>query len=186
MAIVKLRNVRLTFPDLWTPVQFQGQGKFRYNATFLVPKNSVHIKEIEAAIEQVAKEAYPSGKHTNFLAGVKGNSNKYCFLDGDIQDRDGYAGNMTLATHAEVRPRVCDRDPKVILEERDGRPYSGCYVNAEVDIWCQTKTYPGIRATLKGVQFYRDGDAFSAARPSAEDAFEDLSAEDIDDGADLT
>jgi hypothetical protein len=35
---VKLQNVRLSFPDLFTAVQYEGQGALQLPASFLFPK----------------------------------------------------------------------------------------------------------------------------------------------------
>ena len=62
------------------------------------------------------------------------------------------------------------------LVEADGRPYSGCYVNATVELWAQQNTTGrGMRAELLGVQFLRDGDAFAAGSKPSEDDFDDVS-----------
>ncbi len=52
---------------------------------------------------------------------------------------------------------------KTALTEADGRIYAGCYVNFNVDIWAQDGQYTGIRCSLNGVQFVKDGDAFGGA-----------------------
>jgi len=69
---------------------------------------------------------------------------------------------------------VIDGD-KTILKEESGRPYSGCYVNANIEVWAQDNSFgKRINAQLKGVQFYRDGDAFSGSAPSSPDEFDDV------------
>ena len=53
---------------------------------------------------------------------------------------------------------------------------------AKVEIWAQNNKYgKGIRAELRGVQFYRDGDAFTAGGVAKADEFEDLSVDGDDD-----
>lgn len=52
---VKLSNVRLAFPDLFEATQVNGQGDYKFRATFLIPKNRTDLIEaIENAIKQVA------------------------------------------------------------------------------------------------------------------------------------
>jgi hypothetical protein len=61
------------------------------------------------------------------------------------------------------------------LVAADGKPYAGCYVNTTVEFWAQDNSYgKGIRCTLLGVQFLRDGDAFSAGSVATPDDFEAL------------
>lgn len=173
-----LKNVRLAFFDGFVPVAFEGDGEKKYASTFLVPKKSPQIKEIDAAILEVATAAWKD-KAKTVLASIKSNPNKYCFQDGDTKSYDGYAGHMALAAKNKKRPTIVDKDKTALVEE-DGKPYSGCYVNASVEIWAQDNKWgKGIRASLRGIQFVRDGDAFSAGSVASEDEFEDLG-----DGAD--
>ncbi len=73
------------------------------------------------------------------------------------------------------RPTVIDRD-RTALIQADGRPYAGCYVNAVVDIWAQDNNFgKRINASLSGVQFLRDGDAFAGGGVAAPDDFDDIS-----------
>ncbi len=68
------------------------------------------------------------------------------------------------------------------MAEEDGVIYAGCYVNASIEIWAQDNQYgKAIRATLRGVQFFRDGDAFTANNVAAADEFDDLSVDGDDD-----
>ena len=69
------------------------------------------------------------------------------------------------------------------LREEDGRPYGGCYVRAVLDLWAQDNKWgKRINCTLKGVQFIKDGDAFSASTPAQDEDFADIS-DTGDDGA---
>jgi ssDNA-binding protein len=184
---VVLKDVRLSFPDLFVPQLFQNKpdSKARYNASFLVEPNSANDKALRAAILEAAKETY--GKKADaLLKSWENNSNKYCYMDGDLKEYDGYAGMMALSAHRnsdQGAPAVVDRDKNVKLTAADGRPYAGCYVNASVDIYAQQGTYPGIRASLVAVQFVRDGDAF-AGTPANTDDFDDLAVSE-DETADM-
>lgn len=177
---VILKDVRLAFPQIWTPKPFPGQKDAvpKFNCALLFPKDHPAFKDVMEAIVSVTKEARPKDWE-DFLASIKGNANKMCFIDGNTKkSNDGYEGNYALSAGSKTRPTIVDRD-KTPLVEADGRPYGGCYVTAIVDVWCQTKTYPGVRCTLQGLQFQRDGDAFSGSAPADVDEFGDLS-----DGAD--
>jgi hypothetical protein len=82
---------------------------------------------------------------------------------------------MYVSASNKVAPLVVDKD-KSPLSEASGRPYAGCYVNASLDIWAQDNSYgKRVNATLRGVQFFRDGDAFAGGAPASEDEFDDLS-----------
>jgi len=178
---LKLNNVRLSFPDIFEATQYQGKGAFRYNATALVEPGSANDKAILAAIEKEAEASF--GKNWKaVLNGMRNNSNKFCYLDGNLKEYDGYADMFYLAAHRRQEDgpvTVLDQNPKIVLTAADGRPYGGCYVNMLVDIYAQTGENQGIRAGLRGVQFFRDGDAFGGSRPASPDEFDDVS-----DGAD--
>jgi hypothetical protein len=66
---------------------------------------------------------------------------------------------------------------KTPLTEADGKPYAGCYVNASIELWAQDNNYgKRVNASLGGVQFARDGDAFAGGGAASEDEFDDLTA----------
>lgn len=172
---VILKNVRLAFPVIWTPKPFEAGGEPRFSGAALFDKDHPAFKEVMDAIVTVAKEGFKEQWETQ-LAAFKGNSNKMCFIDGNLKAKyEGFADNYALSAVNKSRPTIRDRDGKTPLVEADGRPYGGCYVDMIVDIWAQTKKYPGIRATLLGIQFRGDGDAFSGGGVAADDDFADLS-----------
>lgn len=169
---VLLKNARLAFPNLFKAVQFDGQGCFRFGANFLVEPGSDNDKAIKKAIEAAAKETW-AAKAPKTLAAIVGNANKYCYLDGNNKDYDGYEDRMYLSAHRKQEqgaPAVVGLGGKGDnLTAESGKPYAGCYVNASVDIWAQDGQYPGIRCSLVGVQFVADGDAFAGSPANAED-----------------
>lgn len=173
MADITLKNVRLSFPDLFVAKEFKaGDNKPRFNATFLIPRGSENDKAIQAAIRAAAEETY-GAKAAAYLESFRGNANKFCYLNGDLKEYEGYAGMNYLACHAQQRPLVIDRNRSPLTAE-DGKPYAGCYVIAKVSIYAQKGEFPGIRASFSGVQFCADGDAFSAGSPASVEDFEDL------------
>jgi hypothetical protein len=178
MSKLKLADVRLSFPDLFEAVQFQGAGPFSYRASFLLPPNHPQKAAIDAAIKAVAAEKW-GAKAPQILPGILGTSNKCCFVDGNTKAYDGYAGNWALTTtrpQEKGRPLVLDQ-AKNPLVAADGKPYAGCYVNASVEFWAQDNQYgKAIRCTLLGVQFLRDGDAFGGGSVANPDDFEDIAA----------
>ena len=188
MAKRKLTDVRIPFSDLHEAVEFQvGDGKPRYNATFLIPKGGPLDKAIQADIAAAAKDKFGDKAAAKLKAFEK--SGDVCYSEGDEKDYDGYAGMMVLSTHRRaqdgpvgVYSNVIDpRTGKVaVLTATSGKPYSGCYVNATVEIYATDGKFPGIRGGLVAVQFARDGDAFSGAKPPTPDDFEPLAVEEGD------
>jgi len=176
MAKIKLQNVRLSFPDLFEPGEYEGQRKF--GATFLIEPGSANDKVIREAINDVAKEAFKDKGAAIVKAAMAGGNQKICYWDGSLKSYDGYEGTMALTAKRNEdkgRPLVIDKD-KTPLVAADGKPYAGCYVNVSVDLWAQDNKYgKSVRCTLLGVQFHADGDAFSAGSVGDVDDFDDLS-----------
>ena len=188
---VKLSNVRIAFCDaLYEAKEYEpGDGKFRHSATGLVEPGSANDKAIRAAMKAVATEEFKAKASQNIKL-WENNTQKCCYTSGDLKaDKyDGFAGMMVLSAHRAATkgaPGVYDRtvDPKTgklrVLTARDGKPYAGSYVNMTVDIWAQDAQNEGIRATLIGVQFVQDGDAFGAGAPPSPDDFDDLGVDEM-------
>jgi hypothetical protein len=172
--IVKISNARLAFPALFKPAQFAGnQGEPKFSATFLIPKSDAQVKGIKAIIQNVAVEKW-ADKGAKILEELT-KGDRICLHDGDNKDQyDGFSGCMSINASNKLAPKILDRD-RNILSEDNGKPYAGCYVNASVDIWAQDNQYgKRINATLRGVQFVKDGDAFVGGGPVNDDEFEDL------------
>jgi hypothetical protein len=170
MAKIKLSNVRLSFPSLFRKAQFNGE-ETKYEATFMLHKveHADAIKQIKAQIDAAIKEN---------LKGAKLPSDKICLKDGDESGRDEYEGHYTIKAANNKRPKVIDRD-KTPLAEEDDKPYSGCYVNAVLELWTQNNSYgKRVNANLLGVQFYKDGEPFAAGEIAGDDDFEDFGSDD--------
>lgn len=174
---IKLNNVRLSFPALFKAEAFKPGDDPRFKATFLIPEGSAQAKEVEKAAIAALEEKFPK-KGATIYKQIFGNNNKCNISDGNLAEYDGYAGMIAVSAKSKTRPLVIDTD-KTPLAEDDGKPYAGCYVNAIVEFFGYDNSGKGVSATLKGVQFVRDGDAFSGSAPASEDDFDDLS-----DGAD--
>ena len=77
------------------------------------------------------------------------------------------------------RPLVLNAD-RSALAEADGKPYSGCYVNAQIAVWAMQNTHgKRVCAQLRGVQFIRDGESFGGGGVAQVDEFDVIA-----DGAD--
>lgn len=172
---VNLKNVRLSFPDLFTPRPFKPGDEPKYKATFLIAKDDPQIKAIEDAIKAVATEKWKN-KADSVLKSIRGNPNKFCFQDGDTKDYDGYEGMMAVTAGNKARPTVIDRDKSPLTQE-DGKPYAGCYVNASIEFFTYDNSGNGISASLRGVQFVKDGDSFGGGGVAKTDEFDDLGAD---------
>lgn len=172
MAKIKLTNVRLSFPSLFRKAQFNGE-ETKYEATFMLNKeqHADKIDEIKKLIADGIKEN---------LKGAKVPSDKICLKDGDESGRDEYEGHFTIKAANNKRPKVIDRDKSTLMEE-DDKPYSGCYVNAVIDLWYQNNSYgKRVNANLLGVQFFKDGEPFESGSVADDDDFDEYEVGDDD------
>jgi hypothetical protein len=161
MAIIQLKNVRLSFPHLFQP-QVQPDGKKSHSANFLMTPDHPAKAELDAAIKAVASEKWAKKGDAELAALVA--AQRICLRDGNTKAYDGYPGNWFLSSSSKQRPEIYDKDGSAILDESYGRPYGGCYVFAWVDVWAQDNQYgKRINATLMRVQFARDGDPFTGS-----------------------
>lgn len=172
---IKLNNVRLAFPELFEPTQVSGQGAFKYRANFLIPKSRTDlIDEIKTGIKEVIKDKWGAKEVEKIYNSICHSNNRFCLRDGDSKEYDGYTGNLYLSASNKSRPLVIDRNTSP-LTAQDGRPYSGCYVNATVEFYGYDNNGKGVSASLRGVQFFRDGDAFTGGGVASVEEFDDLS-----------
>jgi len=173
---ILLKDVRLAFPNLFEAVTVNGDGKPRFSATLILPPDHPQLDEIRSKQEAVAREKWRD-KAAAILRGLE-KQDKLALHDGDTKvNYDGFAGNFFVSAAAQENapPTVIDRD-RSPLSAKSGRPYAGCYVNASIELWAQDNAYgQRINAQLRGIQFYRDGDSFSAGRPADADEFDDVS-----------
>jgi len=171
---IKLTNVRLSFPDLFEAEAFKPGDQPKFKATFLIPKNSPLVKDIERAAVDALNAKFP-GKGELIRKQIAGNNNKCCIQDGDLTEYDGYAGHIAVSAKSAVRPLVIDAD-KSPLSEQDGVIYAGCFVNASIEFFAYDQQGRGLSASLRGVQFFRDGDAFTGGGAADVDDFDDVTA----------
>lgn len=171
--IVMLKNVRLAFPQLWTPTQVNGEGKPAFSAAFLMTPDHPDIATMKAAIREVAVSKWGEKAPEILKALIAGD--KVCLHNGDLKSNyDGFAGNQYVSARTYVRPLVIAQDRSALAEE-DGKPYAGCYVNAQIALWAQQNNYgKRVNAQLRGVQFVRDGDAFGGGGVANADDFEEV------------
>lgn len=175
-----LRNVRISFPTLWEPEVINGQGVPKFSAAFLLPRDHKQIKELNDAIDQVAKDKW-AARSAQIMKASKA-KDRHPLHDGDTKTFAGFEGHWYVNASNTVRPKVRDKDGQTDLIPTDGKPYAGCYVNAVIELYPQDNKHgQHVNATLLGVQFVKDGEAFAGGGAASDDDFEDLSADDEDD-----
>ncbi len=193
MAVVILKNVRLSYPDLWKPGKPMNEGDVpKYGGQFIFDADSEAGPAAQEALINAAKETF--GENWKAIVGAMEKSKK-CVRKGDdnlTKDgavRDGYAGKLYLVARNKAKPLIIGprKDPSTgqfpTLTEEGGKPYGGCYVNVKVDIKAmkgKEKIPNQVYATLLTVQFVSDGEAFGAA-PGTAEGFDDVEGAAGDD-----
>lgn len=172
---IKLNNVRLAFPALWEAKTVNGEGKPAFSAALLIERSDKQNAAINAAIDAVAKEKW--GAKAEQQLKLMRATDKICLHNGDLKSNyAGFEGMNFISSRNAARPTVLDSD-KTPLTESDGRIYAGCYVNVVLDLWAQDNNYgKRVNATLMGVQFFREGDAFSGGGSASDDDFDDVTS----------
>lgn len=174
--LLLLKNVRINYPHLFEPKDYDGDGNFKYKALLVVDKKSEAGKKLRAEFDRVAKETWKE-KGAKVLEKIWGNSQKLSLRDGDREDNEEYAGHWLLSVSNKKRPTVKDRDGTP-LEARDEKPEPGDVVNVKVEIYSMTKRGDSMYATLYGVQFVERGEPFAGAATVRDVDFDDLDAGD--------
>lgn len=171
---IVLRNVRLSFPDIFRATAFNEGDAAKFKATFLFPKDHPAKALVGAAIKEAAKEKW-GAKADAILKAIQA-KDALCLHDGNSKpDYEGYEGMVYVSASNKVKPTIRDADGTTDLVESDGKPYGGCFVNAHIEIYAQDNKWgKRVNATLRGIQFVEDGDAFSASPPAKDDEFDDL------------
>jgi hypothetical protein len=172
---ILLKDARLAFPKLFEPEQIQGQGDPKFGSSLIIPPDHPQVAAIKAAMQAVAKAKW--GEKAAGIYNGLSKQDRLALHDGDTKTKyDGFPGNLFISATAQENspPTVVDqaRNP---LGARSGKPYAGCFVNASLEFWAQDNKFgQRVNCTLRGVQFLRDGDAFSAGRPADADEFEEV------------
>lgn len=197
----KLKDVRLSFPKLFTPESSVANGPLKFGANFLIQPDDEFYDEncaaAQKAYDAAFKAQWPDKKvllkddRKSFREGEK-------FMNQETGEvYAGYEGCMVVtaarkagkspdkddSSHKRMRPPMFYRN-KEKIEEDDGTLYGGCRVDAVVNFYTVTgseKGGNGLFATIEAIRFRREDAPFGAA-PVGADAFEDLDDEDDDGG----
>lgn len=171
---------RLSFDHIFSPSASEGSEP-AFSATILMPKDSPEVKKVQAELEKTAKAKWGAKGQEVLAKLVKGD--KVCLHDGDTKDYSGYEGMDFVTARNPSRPSAYNQKCEVISKE-DGIIYSGCFVNARIELWAQDNKYGRrINAKLLGVQFVKDGDAFASGSGPAKASDFDVIEEPEDPSA---
>lgn len=174
--MIMLKNVRCSFPQLWKEDVKDGQT-FGRGITLLLDKteHAAKINAIRSAMQLVADES-------SKLKGILPEDHMLC-LKKAPRNRAEYGDVMVLKAGAQRTPLVLldtvdpvTKQPMRATEETD-KIFSGCYVNAKIDIWGQDNKYgQRINAKIIAVQFAAPGESFDGSYVPEEVAAEGFDA----------
>jgi len=174
MSVITLKNVRLSFPNIWTAKAFNEGQPAKFNANFLLDKDGDkdQIDALRKAIKQAAT--------VHFNGEIPKNIKQF-LGDGSEKAYDGYENAMFVSASGKNRPTIIDRDRTPLVEE-DGKLFAGCYVNAAISIWIMDNKWgKRVNANLVAIQYVKDGEAFGSGAVKADAIFDDISAESLAD-----
>ena len=168
---VRLKMVRLSYPHLFKAKGFgrDQTGEKKFSATAIIDPDTkagrANMDLLDDAIA-AAKEA----KWGNKPPKLKGD--KLCFRDGD-DDADETKGMMVCVASNSKRPITLDENGDDVTEADDVL-YGGCYVDMIVRIWAQDNEFgQRINASLEGVKYRDEGEAFSGHIKTTAGDFDD-------------
>lgn len=153
MVELMLKDVRLKFGKLHEPRSDNG----KYTAWLIIDPivQPDELDKVQAGIAKILREEF-KGK-------VKaGQLDQLCLHKGDNKSHKypELQGQWYVSASNYKKPLIVDRQRNP-LTKPSGLPYDGCYVNAKIELWPQNNDSGlGVNASLLGIQFVRDGEAF--------------------------
>lgn len=173
---ILLKNVIASYPNVFSPREKMSGDGFEYSIQIVMPKNHPQLKELQAKILGVAKEAFPKEKPAALKLGLRDNDK-----EGRSEDDPRLANTMFLnARSQKVQPVVVDRMVRPILDESGF--YPGCKINISLSLFSYDNSgSKGVSFGIGNIQVTETGERWDG-RKSASDEFEVLDEEEVETG----
>ena len=196
----KTHPVFLSFPDLFTPKEYENDGRKSYvrEANFIIDEDHPQVDEIKAAIRKAIAEKWPANAPT--IPVDRRPLRSGMTEDPDTGEKkarwDGYDGKLFVSANrrckadnleaalAEGNPiqlidGIRGPDKKFIrLKESDGKLYAGARVNVMLRIYAYDGSRHNnphrINASIEVVQFAGHGEAFGAKPVDADSVMDEV------------
>ena len=152
---IVLEHVRLSFPNLFEPNSYKGQGDPKFSANFLMDldDNKEQIEDVKKIITSTVKTKWAQTPKKLQM----------CFHPGEEKAYDGYENVMYVSAKNKKRPQIADQEGHSIVLE-DDKVFAGCYVDAVVDFYARDDKYgQGVGCNLVAVIFNESGERFGGS-----------------------
>ena len=173
--VVSLNAVRTSYLYCFQPyvnVDDNGKKTESYCSHFIMDVGHTGIALVVAAMKSAAAGQW-GAKADDMYNALKG-QHKLCLKEGSIckAGEEPYAGKLFISSSNKKRPLVIDGQRNILAAGDSLAPYSGCWVNARIQVWAQDNKYgKRINASLLGIQFLRHDEAFGGGRIATVDEF---------------
>jgi len=177
---IVLDRVRISYPRLFVPAQFQGEGQEWYSAAFLIDpvKQRGLVRKLNETAEAAANIMWPRGEW-KLKKALGAKAFWWPIREGDEKsDKRGYAGMVFVTAKTTAKPRVVDRALQTVLDTDD--VYPGMYVNAAIQFKAFNKPGWGVGCYLQNVQLIGGGERLGGAPDPSED-FKPIDSGDEDE-----
>lgn len=178
---IRLERVRISYPRLFVPAQFQGEGPAKFSATFLIDPRTQRelLRDATAACEAAAAVLWPKGEWKQKKALNNPKAFWWPIRSGDEKaEKRGYGGMVFIGANTQNRPGVVDRDVIPVVDQ--DAVYPGMYVNATVQFRAYSKPNWGVGCYLQNVQLLGGGERLGG-KPDPADDFEPVQPPDEED-----
>lgn len=174
-----VKEARCSFPRLYG-AEIKDDGTFGPGITLVLEKekHADVLKEIKAEMRGAIADN----------AKLKANpptGDRLCLKQPDRDELKYLEGNLILKANSPRAPIVLNPDGRTVMTEATDKIYSGCYVNAKIEIWGQANKYGRrVNAKLIAVQYVpKDAESFDGSYVSPDEAVKGFDS--LDESANL-
>jgi len=174
-----IKEARCSFPRLYG-AEVRDGDTFGCGIALILEK-----EKHAAALSEIKAEMRTAIAENSKLKANPPSGDRLCLKQPDRDELKYLEGNLILKANSPRAPIVLNPDGRTVMTEATDKIYSGCYVNAKVEIWGQANKYGRrVNAKLIAVQYVpKDAESFDGSYVSPAEAVEGF--ESLDDTPDL-
>src|SRR5215813_4227819 len=142
---IVLERVRISYPRIFVPGQFQGEGPLWFSATLLIDPRTQRqlLRSVEATCTAAADTLWPKGEWRQKKALNNPKAFWWPIRSGDEKaEKRGYSGMVFINAKTQTRPGVVDINVQPVLDP--DAVYPGMFVNASVQFRAYNKPGWGV------------------------------------------